>query len=303
MKQLSLFNDNPFAFLGKTDFHNVIVSFSGGRSSALMAKKMKEDEYWSSKNLVFVFANTGKERPETLSFVNRCDQEFELDLVWVEAKVNPVIGEGTTFNLVNYSTASRKGEPFHSVTAKYGISNAAFPHCSRELKQRPINTYAESIFGKDYVTALGIRVDEIRRLKKGVSFVFPLAAWSITTDDVREFWNRNHFDLRLRDYEGNCDLCWKKSLRKLMTIVKERPSVSDWWMEMETRYSNLQVPGRQENVGAHWNRDNLSIKELIELSRKPFIPVSDSLYRPTPEMDSEQACQCFRQDIEETALD
>ena len=101
MKQPDLFG-NPFSFLGKTNCHNVLVSFSGGRSSALMAKRMKECPYWSQKNLVFCFSNTGKERVETLDFVDRCDREFDLSLVWVEALVDPVMGHGTEFKIVNY---------------------------------------------------------------------------------------------------------------------------------------------------------------------------------------------------------
>lgn len=295
--------DHPFAFLGTTDQHNIVVSFSGGRSSALMAKSMCEDPYWSRKHLIFVFANTGKEKLQTLDFVDRCDREFSLNLVWVEAKVNPQLGEGTSFTLVNYQTASRKGEPFEAVTAKYGISNKKFPHCSRELKQRPINAYAKSLFGSDYVTALGIRADEIRRIKRSAEFVFPLAAWSVTTADVREFWNNHHFDLQLRDYEGNCDLCWKKSLRKQLTVLKEHPEIAAWWSDMEARYSLLQVPGRQENYGSFWNRGNTPISELIRKAQEPFIPATDPHFTPSEEMDSESQCQCFKQDLEETALD
>ena len=43
----------------------IVVSFSGGRTSAYMAKLLMEK---SKSPLVFVFANTGKEREETLNF-------------------------------------------------------------------------------------------------------------------------------------------------------------------------------------------------------------------------------------------
>lgn len=301
LKQGYLFGGHPFAFLGRTDCNNILVSFSGGRSSALMAKSMKEDTYWSQKNLLFVFANTGKEREETLRFVHRCDLEFGLRVVWVEAKVNPVLGEGTTFTRVDFESASRKGEPFEAVTAKYGIANTNFPHCSRELKRQPIDAFAKTMFGTDYVTALGIRADEIRRLKKKPEYVYPLAAWSVTTADVRDFWNNNDFDLQLKDYEGNCDLCWKKTLRKKLTILKDDPSVANWWIEMEQKYSMIQLPGRQENKeGFYWNRDNIPVTQILEESRRPFIPVTDPDFKPDPRMDTGSPCQCFRQDEVET---
>ena len=52
---------------------------------AYLAKK-----YWSTKyNLVFVFANTGKEREETYVFNNQCSEYFDIQLNWVEAVINP----------------------------------------------------------------------------------------------------------------------------------------------------------------------------------------------------------------------
>src|SRR5690349_17014058 len=102
---------------------NVLVSFSGGRTSAYMCHLMLNDPYWSSKNLVFVFANTGKEREETLKFVDRCDRFFGLNLVWVEAKVVHEHGVGTTYTVTNFKDAKRNGEPFEETIRKYGIPN------------------------------------------------------------------------------------------------------------------------------------------------------------------------------------
>jgi hypothetical protein len=54
------------------------VSFSGGRSSAMMAKIMLDN--YDRDELIFMFANTGKELPETLDFVNECDIRWAL--IW-----------------------------------------------------------------------------------------------------------------------------------------------------------------------------------------------------------------------------
>lgn len=62
-----------------------LVCFSGGRTSAFMSKMIKES---GIADCVYVFANTGQERNETLDFVNQCDQRFGLGVVWVEAVVN-----------------------------------------------------------------------------------------------------------------------------------------------------------------------------------------------------------------------
>ena len=50
-----------------------VVLFSGGRTSAFLAKYIKEKPKYS--NVIFVFMNTGKEREETLQFVDKCDKE------------------------------------------------------------------------------------------------------------------------------------------------------------------------------------------------------------------------------------
>jgi len=49
-----------------------VVLFSGGRTSAFLAKYMKEHPYY--KNCIFIFANTGKEKEETLKFINHCSK-------------------------------------------------------------------------------------------------------------------------------------------------------------------------------------------------------------------------------------
>lgn len=286
---------------------NILVAFSGGRTSAMMAYLMRNDAYYKQQNLVHVFSNTGKEREETLDFVDKCDREFGLNVVWVEACVNPEHGEGTSFKIVDYATASRNGEPFEAVLAKYGISNPAFPHCTRELKNRPIDAYAKSIFGKNWITALGMRFDEIRRASlQNPKRVYPMIEWRMTVRDVREFWKKQPFDLALRDYQGNCDLCWKKSLRKKLTILKENPGSAFWWAEMEKKYGHIRPPGREDSYskgGFVFNRGEMSIETLVAMSQKPFVSVTDPYLQKTERtdlFDFEQSCSCSNSEFQES---
>lgn len=55
-----------------------------------------------------VFCNTGKERPETLDFVERCSQRWGVPVTWLEYRHTK--GVGPTFAVVDYGTASRDGE-------------------------------------------------------------------------------------------------------------------------------------------------------------------------------------------------
>lgn len=60
------------------------VNVSGGRTSAFMAKRIKDQ--WSDLfQLIFLFSNTSFEDPRTLDFVDAVDRNFGLGLIWLEA--------------------------------------------------------------------------------------------------------------------------------------------------------------------------------------------------------------------------
>jgi hypothetical protein len=90
--------------------------------------------------------------------------------------------------------------------------------------------------------------------------------------DINLFWSKQTFDLGLKSYEGNCDLCWKKSNRKLMTCIKHRPDLVNWWADMENKYGNYIPPGRHQTaiLPVRFYRGNKSILEIKSDSEKPF---------------------------------
>ncbi len=229
------------------------VSFSGGESSGMMAAIMKQQ---SNGELCFIFANTGQENEETLEFVQRCDQEFALGVVWVEAVVN-ADNIGTTHKVVSFATASRHGEPFEQVIRKYGISNQAYPHCTRELKLAPMQSYMRSICA-NYTAAIGIRADEYRRVQDDSKIIYPLVDRFITKDDVKEFWDKQPFRLELKSYQGNCKWCWKKSLRKHFKLIAESPGIYDFPRDLEAKYGKVRCPeGRRVFFRNHMSTDDL----------------------------------------------
>jgi len=221
----------------------LLVSFSGGETSAYMAK-MLIDNYSNKFDLFFVFANTGKEREETLEFVDKCDKYFKMNLVWVEAETNKEYGIGVNAKIVNFETASRNGEPFRQMIAKHGLPNMHASICSRELKDCCIRAYCRSIGLKknQYKIAIGIRADEIDRVnpnRKKMNLFYPLVELKRTKKpEINDFWNKMPFRLNLKSYEGNCDFCFKKSERKLLTIAKENPQILNWWTKIETEFEN-----------------------------------------------------------------
>jgi Phosphoadenosine phosphosulfate reductase family len=233
---------------------NLLVSFSGGETSAFMAQWIKyhlQDKVY--ENVKYVFANTGLENDETLNFIQECDEHFKYNIEWVEASVFQFERKGSGYWTTNFENAKRKGEPFEAVIQKYGIPNQAFPHCTRELKQNPIKAWAKDYFeGEEYDTAIGIRIDEIDRMNakwKENNFIYPLIHRHMipaTKPMVNFYWKNMPFRLQLKGYQGNCATCWKKADKKLFQIYKENPTAYDFMARMEKKYPR---------VGAEFNKE------------------------------------------------
>lgn len=250
------FHFGPAAKLAKP---RLLLSFSLGRTSALMTKLCKErlkDQY----EMKVVLANTGEEREESLLFGHQCDTILGFDSVWVEAEVNPEKGEGTRHRVVTYETATRMNAtngPFEQVIQKYGIPGPGRAHCTRELKAAAIRSYLLSIGWTDYTIAIGIRPDEPRRVDEdalrlanageSVKFVYPMIDyWYHDKQDVNDWWAEQPFNLQLEEHEGNCAWCWKKGWPKHARLTTENPSVYRFPARMESTYPR---------VGAEFEKD------------------------------------------------
>ncbi|MDQ1088594.1 hypothetical protein [Siphonobacter sp. SORGH_AS_1065] len=258
----------------------LLVSFSGGETSAFMAQycqKHLSDEY----DIIYVFANTGEEtwdeanvgKVNTLEFVNLVDKHFDLGVIWVEALIHPEHNKGTTHKVVDFESASRDGEPFKSMIQKYGIPNKLFPHCTRELKLKAIRSYAKSLGWKDYYTAIGIRADEIDRIsenKDKEKLIYPLVKLGTTKPIINLFWREMPFRLELAGYEDNCKVCFKKTLRKHLTLAKLKPerfeNFKKWEAEFENHIPVSQLKRRIAPI--RFFRGNLSVDEIMELASK-----------------------------------
>ena len=61
------------------------ISFSGGRTSAYMLYRVIE-AYGGTlpEHIKVLFANTGREMPETLDFVQACSEQWNVPITWLE---------------------------------------------------------------------------------------------------------------------------------------------------------------------------------------------------------------------------
>lgn len=233
--------NDPFFLTGPA-----LISFSGGRTSAYMLWRHLQAHGGTLPAEVYAcFANTGKEREETLRFVHECATRWGVHVRWLEWR-EPADSEltGLRFAEVTHNSASRKGEPFmRLIRRKQYLPNSQMRYCTIELKIRVMRDFMKSLGHKAWTNTTGLRADEMHRVWKTMEHndsgkerfvtLCPLAKAGVTVREVAAFWKDQPFDLELMSHEGNCDLCFLKGRGKRAEIIRNRPDLADWWAEAE----------------------------------------------------------------------
>ena len=247
--------------------------------------KLCVDKFSETHDIAITFANTGCEHDNTLKFVDQCDKHFGWNVVWIEAVVNPERGKGIRHKVVTYETAARNGEPLEADFAKHGLPGPGWLHCTRDTKELPIKDYLKSLGWKwgEFWIAIGIRSDEMDRVSQNrekLKFVYPLVDAGWTKEDVKAECMSWPFDLDLKgEHYGNCTWCWKKSLRKHMTLALESPEVFDFPRKMEEKYSYI-TTHNDPNASRQMFRGNMTTVDIIEMARttdfEPYVDIDQS---------------------------
>lgn len=247
-----------------------LLSISGGRTSGFMLRQILDAHGGKLPDGVHAtFANTGKERHETLDFVNEIQTRWDVPITWLEyryeapddspepeevAALRGALGDDFevtakqmgkhAFAVVDYATASRDGEPFAAlIKSRSFLPNPVMRYCTQELKVRVMKKHALSLGLEEWDMVLGLRADEPVRVHRAQlscarerwTNQCPMNIAGHGLDDVMRFWLESPFDLQLRQDEGNCDLCFLKGAAKLDRLIRERPESTDWWSEQETK--------------------------------------------------------------------
>lgn len=292
-------SDDPFKITGPA-----VISFSGGRTSGYMLWRILQAHGGAlPPDVKVVFCNTGKERPETLGFVERCSAEWGMPVVWLEYRYtetaypqpDPATVLGHSFAVVNYASASRNGEPFDAVIRALGgyrkacgkgpvLPNVVARFCTTEMKVRTLARYAGIAgWGDGWSNAVGLRADEPKRVAKARAsrnpweVELPLSDAGVGEPEVMAFWRAAPFDLQLESYEGNCDGCFLKSQGKLVKIFETRPELAAWWIEQE------------ERTGQRFRKDRPSFAAMLERSQRQSLPMMGDDDEPDL---LEAACHC-----------
>ncbi|APZ81772.1 phosphoadenosine phosphosulfate reductase [Erythrobacter phage vB_EliS_R6L] len=241
-----------------------LISFSGGRTSAFMLFQHLWAHGGTLPDGVWVtFANTGKEREETLRFVHECESRWGVRVWWLEWVPRPEGQAGRKtpwadrFEIVGLNSASRDGEPLLALfERKKFLPNAVTRFCTADAKIDTMKAFMLSHGYERWTNVIGLRSDEMRRIakqakrneegKERFETTWPMLRAKVTKRDIWRFWLGGNidpknlteplpqgFDLGLWPYEGNCDGCFLKGRDVLMHQERERPGYLDWWIAAE----------------------------------------------------------------------
>jgi 3'-phosphoadenosine 5'-phosphosulfate sulfotransferase (PAPS reductase)/FAD synthetase len=251
-----------------------VVSFSGGRTSAYMLRKLLMAHGGTlPTDCHVVFANTGKEAEETLRFVLDCADLWRVPITWVE-----YTAEAPGWRVVDFVSASRKGEPFEAlIRARNYLPNPVARFCTVELKILRIADYMRSLGHDEFDVLVGIRADEPLRVAKlradpsggtrGITRRAPFAAMGVTKQEVGAFWRRNDWDLGLPNVNGttmhgNCDLCFLKHSAIVMSLIAESPDRAVWWAKQEHSITNPKITN-----GGTFRKDRPSYAQMLAFTQ------------------------------------
>lgn len=222
------------------------INFSGGRTSGYMLNAILEANGSLPDRCEVVFANTGREMPETLDFVNDCSVHWNVPITWLEYEIR----EGKpAFKKVSHNSACRDGKPFETLIQHNRRLPSPYQRfCTKELKINTMRRYAREKQWAKWTTAIGIRADESHRAvvkdDSKETCWYPLNDANVSEKDVLSFWGKQKFDLRVVKGFGNCDGCFLKSERNLATLWKLYPERAKWWAKQES----LVFEGKEDKV-------------------------------------------------------
>lgn len=233
---------NPYLITGPA-----LISFSGGRTSAYMLRQILDAHGGTLPDDVHVcFANTGKEREETLRFVHDCESHWGIRVRWLEFRTR--LTKGIPFDQryeeVGFNSAARDGTPFAELIRVKGYTpNSVTRFCTDELKIKVMRNFMQAQGYDHWTNIIGLRHDEKHRVVKSRARSdsgkerwvnhLPLDDAKVTVRDVRAFWAKQDFDLQLLPFEGNCDGCFLKARPKLWEVERTKPGTLQWWADME----------------------------------------------------------------------
>jgi hypothetical protein len=136
-----------------------------------------------------------------------------------------------------------------------------------------MNKFAKDYFGTTkYIKSVGFRAEDMPKriswaeIKEDKKRIFPLLTdfeMPIGLPELQKFWDGQPFKLKINSKMGNCELCWKKSDRNLVQVIRYGTRFVDWFAEMEKKYGNTAF------------RNKKSIHDYVDMAKQGFEPEID----------------------------
>lgn len=201
---------------------NIHVTLSGGRTSAYLLHRLLEANGDLPERVRVVFANTGREDPRTLDFVQQIGERWSVQVTWVQ-----YLPDDPWFEIVSHNSAARNGEPFEAmIRHKRFTPNGGKRICTEQMKVRTARRMLVSAGWTQWTKTLGIRADEPHRHDQAdqprEKIWMPLVAAGVTKPMVLDFWRAQPFDLP-EGVDSNCRLCFQLGLGQLARQMREDP--------------------------------------------------------------------------------
>ncbi|OUL59277.1 phosphoadenosine phosphosulfate reductase family protein [Pseudoalteromonas ulvae] len=157
-----------------------------------------------------------------------------------------------------HALGMRDDEPLRSmpkkirdILQKIEIEPASFRRMSHQCR---LNSYTGSVHGYFKVEFDGDE-SELKALEKYSqklrkhNLIYLLTdAWKIDKQDVNDFWESQSFRLNLKEHQGNCQTCWKKSDKKLYMLAHENLKQFEAFDWFEKTYAHVKPIHTGNNV-------------------------------------------------------
>jgi len=246
------------------------INFSGGRTSAYMLRQMQLAGSLNDPTVLAVFADTGKERRETYEFILRCELEWNIDV-----------------KVVRYPCAIDE-TPFEAMIRKEKyLPNPTQRICTDRLKIKQIHRFMKKTMGFDfYRKVIGLRADEparvanFRNAPDASRIAVPLYVAGVDKRAVLARRQAQPFDLQLRDWEGNCDLCFLKGQKKKLRIIRDHPELAQWWID------------RERETAATFRAHSKNYERLYQITRQQPELFDTATEDPINDIDDLNDCLC-----------
>lgn len=209
-----------------------ISTLSGGRDSTAMTVKLLEDGYPLDH---IVFCDTGYELPEMYDYIDRLNHwlkwKFDREITIIKASATI---EEWAFGRIADNPRFKRPNQVRGLPMRIGMD-----YCTRELKIKPVSTFAKSVSGDGgFALYIGYVARENRQASgEADEYLYPLKEWGWNEPEVDEYLKEKciYNELYENFSRTGCWLCPKQSKKSWFQIWKNYPDQWNYAKSLEDK--------------------------------------------------------------------